>query len=83
MIQCKMFLSCGELEPELSKLDQFLVGKISKLLGPLNACPPCTYFSISVQDQFRKLTHFETFCIKIQWFMTSPIQPDPIQPNNV
>ena len=39
-----MFLSCGELEPELSKLDQFLVGKISKLLGPLNACPPCSSF---------------------------------------
>jgi hypothetical protein len=41
MIQCKMFLSCGEPEPELSKPDQLQVGKISKLLGPLNVCPPC------------------------------------------
>ena len=39
---CKLLLSCGELEPKLPKINQFLVGEISKLLIPLNVETPCT-----------------------------------------
>ena len=35
MIRCKMFLSCGELEPELSKLDQFMLVKSANYLAHL------------------------------------------------
>ena len=38
---CKLLLSCGELEPELLIINQFLVGEISKLLIALNVLTPC------------------------------------------
>ena len=36
-----MLLSNGELDAKLSKINQFLVGEISKLLLALNVEPPC------------------------------------------
>ena len=38
---CKLLLSCGELEPKFLKINQFLVGEISKLLIALNVETPC------------------------------------------
>ena len=40
---CKLRTSCGQLEDELSKIDQFWHGLISKLLLSLNVQTPCTW----------------------------------------
>ena len=37
----KLHKSCGQLEPKLSKIEQFLASKIGKLLYTLNVCRPC------------------------------------------
>ena len=38
----KLYKSCGQLEPKLSKIEQFLASKIGKLLYTLNVCRPCS-----------------------------------------
>ena len=38
----KLRRSHGEIECNISKIDQCLVGETSKLLCPLNVCTPCT-----------------------------------------
>ena len=37
----KLSKSCGQLEPKLPKIEQFLASKIGKLLYTLNVCRPC------------------------------------------
>ena len=38
----KLRRSQGQIEYDISKIDQCLVGETSKLLFPLNVCTPCT-----------------------------------------